>query len=206
MATTTNYGWTTPDDTSLVKDGASAIRTLGSAIDTSLNTALGTKKAGLVLLNTTTFSAVSSQSFSSSLDRTTYNQWRIEMQVYASGSTSLRLRARANTTDFTTGVYGASFYADYLAGTGIFSSSNAAAQASPAALGGNANNPTFIAFDIDLLADKSKMRLAGNAFSDDGAKSYFFGYSFDGTNINGFTFLPAAGTMTGTLSLYAYNK
>ncbi|MEK9826579.1 MAG: hypothetical protein VW395_09950 [Methylotenera sp.] len=36
MATTTNFGWTTPDDTDLVKDGAAAIRTLGSAIDTSL--------------------------------------------------------------------------------------------------------------------------------------------------------------------------
>ena len=35
MATTTNYGWTTPDDTALVKDGASAIRTLGSSIDTT---------------------------------------------------------------------------------------------------------------------------------------------------------------------------
>jgi hypothetical protein len=35
MATTTNFGWTTPDDTGLVKDGALAIRTLGSAIDTS---------------------------------------------------------------------------------------------------------------------------------------------------------------------------
>ena len=35
MATTTNYGWETPDDTDLVKDGASAIRTLGSAIDTT---------------------------------------------------------------------------------------------------------------------------------------------------------------------------
>ena len=40
MATTTNYAWTTPDDTGLVKDGASAIRTLGSAIDTSLYTGL----------------------------------------------------------------------------------------------------------------------------------------------------------------------
>lgn len=36
MATTTNYGWTTPDDTALVKDGASAIRTLGSSIDTTV--------------------------------------------------------------------------------------------------------------------------------------------------------------------------
>lgn len=36
MATTTNFGWETPDDTDLVKDGAAAMRTLGNAIDTSL--------------------------------------------------------------------------------------------------------------------------------------------------------------------------
>jgi hypothetical protein len=35
MATTTNYSWTTPNDTDLVKDGASAIRSLGTAIDTT---------------------------------------------------------------------------------------------------------------------------------------------------------------------------
>lgn len=35
MATTTNYSWTTPDDTDYVKDGASAIRSLGSAVDTT---------------------------------------------------------------------------------------------------------------------------------------------------------------------------
>ena len=35
MATTTNYSWTTPDDTALVKDGASAIRTLGTSVDTT---------------------------------------------------------------------------------------------------------------------------------------------------------------------------
>lgn len=36
MANTTNFGWETPDDTDLVKDGAAAMRTLGSAIDTSM--------------------------------------------------------------------------------------------------------------------------------------------------------------------------
>ena len=36
MATTINFGWETPDDTDLVKDGAAAIRTLGQAIDTSM--------------------------------------------------------------------------------------------------------------------------------------------------------------------------
>jgi len=37
MATTTYFGWTTPDNTALVKDGASAIRSLGSAIDSSMS-------------------------------------------------------------------------------------------------------------------------------------------------------------------------
>ena len=41
MATTTNYNWTTPDDTDLVKDGAAAIRTLGTAIDTTVFTNAG---------------------------------------------------------------------------------------------------------------------------------------------------------------------
>ena len=35
MPTTTNFGWTTPADTDLVKDGAAAIRTLGNGVDTS---------------------------------------------------------------------------------------------------------------------------------------------------------------------------
>lgn len=36
MANSTNYGWAEPDDSSLVKNGAADIRTLGNAIDTSL--------------------------------------------------------------------------------------------------------------------------------------------------------------------------
>jgi hypothetical protein len=35
------FGWSEPDDTDLVKDGAAAIRTLGNAIDTSLGDLLG---------------------------------------------------------------------------------------------------------------------------------------------------------------------
>ena len=40
MATTSYFGWTTPDNTALVKDGADAIRSLGSAVDTSMKSAL----------------------------------------------------------------------------------------------------------------------------------------------------------------------
>ena len=38
MATSPIFGWEEPDDTDLVKDGASAIRTLGNAIDTTMGT------------------------------------------------------------------------------------------------------------------------------------------------------------------------
>lgn len=37
MATSTNYGWVEPDDTAFVKDGASAMRTLGNSIDTTVD-------------------------------------------------------------------------------------------------------------------------------------------------------------------------
>jgi hypothetical protein len=49
MPTTTNYGWTTPADTDLVKDGAAAIRTLGSSVDTTVftNASAATQKATL---------------------------------------------------------------------------------------------------------------------------------------------------------------
>jgi hypothetical protein len=36
MPNTTNYNWVTPADSDLVKDGAAAIRTLGSSIDTTV--------------------------------------------------------------------------------------------------------------------------------------------------------------------------
>lgn len=35
MPTTTWFGWTTPADTDLVKNGANAIRTLGNSVDTT---------------------------------------------------------------------------------------------------------------------------------------------------------------------------
>jgi hypothetical protein len=49
MATTTNYAWATPDDTDLVKDGAAAIRTLGSSIDSTVFTNAGAAVAKSII-------------------------------------------------------------------------------------------------------------------------------------------------------------
>jgi hypothetical protein len=49
MATTTNYSWSTPDDTALVKDGAAAIRSLGTAIDSTVFTNAGASIAKTIV-------------------------------------------------------------------------------------------------------------------------------------------------------------
>ena len=54
MANTTNFGWETPDDTDLVKDGALAMRTLGNAIDTSLVDLKGGTTGQVLSKNTNT--------------------------------------------------------------------------------------------------------------------------------------------------------
>jgi hypothetical protein len=65
MANTTNYNWETPDDTDLVKDGAAAIRTLGSSIDTTTkalnpSTTLGDIEYRSATANTNTRLAIGS--------------------------------------------------------------------------------------------------------------------------------------------------
>jgi len=83
MATTTpNYGWPVPTSTDLVKDGATAIEALGDAIDATVFALPG---PGLVKINTTTLSAVASQSFNDVFSAT-YNNYYIQMSL--DGSTT----------------------------------------------------------------------------------------------------------------------
>jgi hypothetical protein len=89
MPTTTNNGWTIPADTDLVKNGASAIRTLGNAIDTTLGVYAG---AGLVKLNTQTFTTASSISFPNNTFTSTYNNYFFTFNC--TGSTAVNISAR----------------------------------------------------------------------------------------------------------------
>jgi hypothetical protein len=73
MALSPNFGWSEPDNTSLVKDGALAIRTLGDAIDTSM--------AGMVVnaQTGTTYTAVKADGLNSicTMDNASANTFRI---------------------------------------------------------------------------------------------------------------------------------
>ena len=99
--TTTNYGFDIPQSTDLVKDGATAIATLGQDIDTAMNTALGTKKAGMVLLNTTSFSGVASQSLPDNTFSSTYDDYYLIIKQTANtvDDTDVYIRLRTAGTN-----------------------------------------------------------------------------------------------------------
>jgi hypothetical protein len=101
MAITPTYSWPLPDDTDLVKDGAEAIRDLGNAIDTTVG---GLSGAGLVYINTTTFSGVSTQSINNVFSAE-YDNYKILIDVSKSTTSFLQLRWRAAGADNTTTNY-----------------------------------------------------------------------------------------------------
>lgn len=210
MATTSNYGWTTPDDSSLVKDGASAIRALGTAIDTSMNTALGTKKSGLVLLNTTSFSGVSSQSINDVFS-TTYDKYKILIDAQCSATPQISMRLRVSGADNSTSNY-------YFTGFYSFSSDTTIGndnlyKADPDslfAIGIGGTNQTAINVDLVspfLSAYTAFVAQSGSISGTNEAYSLNTNGGFTGTtSFTGFTLIPSTGTMSGSVSVYGYNK
>ncbi len=224
MPTTTNFGWTTPADTDLVKDGAAAIRTLGSGVDTSFvdlkggttgqvlskttNTDLDftwiTPASGdLVLLNTTSFSAVSSQSISDVFS-TTYNNYKILLKGTTTGNTAINFRMRVSGADATGANY--TFQTIDASGSNIVTSQTASAtSANFAALATDMSNAQMMLFSPFLAEATSFHTLS--AFNVGGARYYQYAGSHSlATSYTGLTIATASGSMTGTISIYGFKK
>ena len=202
--TTTNYGFDIPQSTDLVKDGATAIATLGQDIDTAMNTALGTKKAGMVLLNTTSFSGVAAQNFSSVFSNT-YNFYLIKMKIASTTSgADLYMRFREGSTDKATSYYGSGFQTGAAGTSGVF---------------GAVNNGTFFnigqAFtDVDtnfLIIDVLRTATKGVFVSrcQESANSRQFssgGVNTAMSSFDGFTIYASSGNVSGTAYIYGSNQ
>jgi hypothetical protein len=208
MATTTpNYGWTVPTSTDLVKDGATAIETLGDAIDASMNTALGTKKAGMVLLNTTSFSAVASQSISDVFS-TTYSNYKIVTNITSTPTAgeTLRMRLRVSGADNTSSNYRYLMKQVYAGGFDELSSTGATewiihrytrADGYYGEL--NFDNPFATAYTGIYATGYTP-----NYNVTEG--SFVYASTTVTTSYTGFTIYTSAGNMTGTISVYGVNK
>jgi hypothetical protein len=132
MATTTNYGWTTPDNTALVKDGASAIRTLGSSIDTTLKAQIDAQIPDTLLTTTGDVIYASGASTPARLGIGTTGQvlsvsggvpaWATPAAGYA--PTLISTTTMSGSTTTISGIAGANYSALYLYTVNVLSSSN----------------------------------------------------------------------------------
>jgi hypothetical protein len=209
MATTSNYGWTTPDDSSLVKDGASAIRALGTAIDTSMNTALGTKKAGMVLLNTTSFSGVTAQSLNAGTFTSAYKNYKLVVNLTAKSATnSLQLRVRASGTDATGANYARAGYYSYGSGTSGHWGATGQTFIDLGTVNTAAAGRNVFVLDIANIQLAQETTITGNTATQDATGFLWLSYSFlhdVASSYDSLTLYPNAGTITGTVSVYGYN-
>lgn len=203
MATTTpNYGWDVPTSTDYVKDGATAIETLGDDIDATLYSVTGGKGVGLQLLNNTSFTTQSAVNFSNVFS-STYSAYRIIMQVTGSvGGTSLTCRFRENVTDKTTGYSGASGIAAYGGQFQIGDAFNNAAQFNFRGI-----TSTTGLVSVDLCRTATTGVLNGNIFDFPNLQAAFIGIANSGmTNFTGFSLYPGSGTISGNVKIYGYKE
>jgi hypothetical protein len=217
--TTTNFGWDIPQSTDLVKDGATAIAALGQDIDTAFvdfkggttgqvlkktsNTDLdvewGTASSGLTLINTTSFSAVSSQSINDVFSAT-YASYKIITNITTSvAAPSLYFRLRVSGTDTTSG-----YRSQYLFGnnTSIGGSRDLTNQWTTSYVVSNRpTNPTFnvhnpFATNTTTAEVNYIEAPIGNIIS------YLTVFGIDNTtSYTGCTIYPSTGTMTGSISI-----
>jgi hypothetical protein len=198
MATTTpNYGWDVPTSTDYVKDGATAIETLGDDIDATLWTALGGAYPGMRLVKKQTVgSAVSSVTVSNAFSAT-YENYRI---IYSGG-----VGTGTGEFNFSLGGITTLYYSQLVYGAG--SSPLAAAQSGVSSffwagstLAGSAADCTI---DITSpFASKIKTYKATLFYA---ALGNSVGYVNSTASATDFTLTPTAGTLTGgTIYVYGY--
>jgi hypothetical protein len=201
MATTTNYSWTTPDNTAYVKDGASAIRTLGSSVDTTLNSITTGKNVGMVHLNTTTTSAASTVTISN-VFTSTYDNYKIFITGVSSTDNALLYQnALAGTPAGGTSYYYGQIYANNSTAPNIYQ------EYGIAHIVCGTSNTTSTVSELTIarpaLASSTFMQCQGTKTT---TSSYNWqmitGLHTTTTAYDGFTIKTSGGTFTGTIRVY----
>ena len=203
MATTTNYGWETPDDTDLVKDGALAQRTTGSAIDTTLFGITGGKNVGLQSIYSATFTSASTVSVDN-VFTSAYDNYRIEIRGSNGVSSPSRLLIRMINSSGSiisaanSWLTGFQWWRTNTNATGTEGGVN-----TTACVAGVAGSYTW-AMSCDVIGYNSEPQWLGK-FNSYGYANDFSGW---GTTVGhrGFAFITDSGTMSGTVRVYGYRN
>ena len=192
MAITPNYSWPLPDDTDLVKDGAEAIRDLGNAIDTTVD-GLG---VGLVLIDTQTFSAVSS--IENDFWSADYDLYKVFIVITTvSGTPSMYFRFRTSGGNISAANYNYAYnYYNTLGG---------ARQAASSATGIRVSGPLAANSQLDLTVSNQTMgELVNTTVNAEGnVGGGFYSSAITETGINLYV---DTGSITGSYQIYGLKK
>jgi hypothetical protein len=205
MGNTANNNWPYPESTDLVKDGATAIENLADAIDTTLGVFVPSSP-GLTLINTTSFSGVSSQSFNDVFSATYDNYLMVCNFDQNTSAGSLEIRMRAAGTNRTGAAY------NFTTLEWATSATVARLASQTAYLVGSAfatveHNFTAL-FTEPFVATRASgiyCEINRNTTGSSVGSIVSGAYTTNDSN-DGFAFLVSAGTITGTVSVYGYNK
>ena len=206
MGNTVNNNWPYPESSDLVKDGATAIENLADAIDTTLGVFVPSNP-GLTLINTTSFSAVASQSVNDVFSAT-YDNYKILLNNFTgSTGTTVSIRLRVAGADAS----GANYNRELLScsnttvsavrSTGLttFEAISRMQSATPIMTDIHLVNP-FIASETTAKIMDTEGQVGANI----NLLLATFNHTL-ATSYTGFTLL-SGGNMTGSVSVYGYNK
>jgi hypothetical protein len=198
MPTTTKMGIVYPSSTDLVKDGATAMGTISTTVDS---------KTGLVFISTTSFSGVAGVSLPANTFTSSFRNYRIIVEATgasASGGHSFRLRASG--ADNTTANYN---YQNLESLSSTTTSQRSTGQTNWNLFSITANRTFFI---IDLIAPQAAETTLGyidsayNASSTTlGIENYVLSFTastqFDSLSLNS-----SGANLSGVYSVYGYNN
>lgn len=198
MATTTNYSWTTPNDSDAFRNGASAIRTLGSSVDTTLFTALGGAYPGLRLVKKQTIgSAVPSVTVTNAFSATYENYKIIVSGGLGSGAAAINFQFSGSTSGYSNSLIFNTWGTTAITAIApVTSSFYYAAYMNTGMLDANidVNGP--------FLAKASTLFNSWKTTSEGGTATCYHGVA---SSYTGFVLTPTGGTMTGgTIYVYGY--
>ncbi len=203
MATTTpNYAWSVPTSTDYVKDGASAIETLGDSVDSTLYTALGGAYPGLRLVKKQTIGTTVSSVTVTDAFSATYENYFIKVSGgVGSADLALNLTLGATATGYywvgTSQQYGSTTVSG---GTG----SNVASWASVVYGSTNALSGQIF-LDMPQAAKRTVGRWQATGTSTTYFRNDAQGFLNDNTQYTAFTLTASSGTITGgTIYVYGY--
>lgn len=150
-----------------------------------------------------TFSSVSSLSVNSFIT-STYNKYKIYLDVTNSTLAQCYFRFRTGTTDKASEYYGAGFKSNYAGATGSNQAKNNGTEGWVCQI---ATSAAFVDFDL-YKASGTTAGIKGLSSDQYDAQVIMFAYWNNGltSSVDGFTIYPSSGTMSGTLRIYGYKN